>query len=153
MVRTRKALAIGIGAWLLALSAACGDSPNRIPFHFTPIPVTALPNGTPVSLAANCTVFAADEVMVLLYADERAAFERWLGEIGFHIRRVRPPAANSPGRPTLFYVIGVPLGSVPDAALIIATRPGVRSAEINSYWNLPEDPPFGERFFDCIAPT
>ena len=155
VVRTRKALALGIGISLLLLIAACGDSPNKISFQFTPIPVTALPDGTPVSLDANCTVFAADEVVVLLYAEQRSDFERWLGDIGFHVRRVSATAAITAnlGPPALLYVIGVPLGSVPDAATTIATRPGVRSAEMNGYGNLPEDLPFGERFFDCIAQT
>jgi hypothetical protein len=146
-----RVTAVGISAFCAAGLACAGGSyhPGKIDLAFTPIPFTALPDGTPVSVSSECDVFPAGEVVVLLEAKERQAFDDWLERIGFDVRR---EFATGPSDSLRTYLVGVPLGSVPDAASLIATRPGVRSAGPNGYGHLPDDPPFGERFFGCKAP-
>ena len=136
----------GIAVACLALAAiGCSNyQPNKIAFHFTPIPVTALPSGTPVSLDANCNVFKAGEVVATSDEKQHEHLERWLDDIGFTV------LGNS--HPPDYYYISVPMGSVPDAIALIAKQPGVRSVEREVYGGIPEDGPPGERYFGCKAP-
>ena len=145
----------GIAALLFAvLPIACSNyQPNKIAFHFTPIPITALPDGTPVTLdATTCVVSSPDEVIITFDTGQRVGLEQWLDAIGFTVRKKFEPSDRE--RKTLptasanvsTYDIGVPLGSVPDAIALIAKRPGVLSAESAAYGSVPEAGPPGAIF-------
>lgn len=142
----RRLLAGLAAACAAATVIACSNyQPNKIAFHFTPIPVTALPNGTPVSFDANtCKVYSAGDVKVELAPQQRQSFEQWLDDIGLTVRS-KADLTNKTA-----YYIGVPLGSVPDSIAVIAKRPGVQDAGVSELTSgSPEDPPFGEQYFGC----
>jgi hypothetical protein len=92
----RRLALVGSLSCAAALALACGSyHPGKIEFKFTPVPYTALPNGTPVSFFPNCDIFEAGLVSVRVDARERDAFERWLDDIGFSVRN--PDRVNAPG--------------------------------------------------------
>lgn len=136
----------GFAAGCVAMLAiACSNyHPNKITFHFTPVPVVVSDRtlGTPVSIdPTTCDAFTADRVGVSVDAKERVNFERWLADIDFQVIGARTIATNDPAQ---FYDVRVPGGSVPDAITLITKQRGVRKAEPD-LWTIrgSEYPPVG----------
>ncbi len=144
-------------ACVAALAIGCSNyQPNKITFRFTPIPVITPGEllGTPVSIDPNtCSVFVADEVLVTLDAKERKSFELWLDGVGFVVRKADSPSYNPE---LVYYIVQVPLGSVPDAIALLAKQRGVQHAATNNFdirlAAQPQPPSAGE-YLGCKTPV
>jgi len=133
-------------------AAACGSGAQGDGgFRFTPVPYeyvdgmeglnegrSRVPLSLPPDVTANrCYPYVADEVLVDIDPEDAGAFKQWLDSVGFSVRR-EDASTRSPFPTSL--LVGVPLGSVPDAISAIRERTGVVGAGTNSLGKIPEDP-------------
>lgn len=120
----------------LILVAACGDPAGpQDPFTFDPVPYVTIPSGTPVSVdPMTCDVFVANEVIVYVEPDRLSPFKEWLAAMEFTVLDEGIHFDNDP----VLVLVGVPVGSVPDAVRFLARVHGVTSSSDNGFGRIPE---------------
>lgn len=111
-----------------AALAACGrDSERNGGFRYEPAPYATTTDGTPIGYdPQDCSLYAADRVLVTVRADDLDGFERWAATKGFVVRGRMP---REPGTPaTTSVLLEVPAGSVLAAVALVQAQDGVTGA-------------------------
>lgn len=129
-------LTASLAAVLLAiLVVSCASDDEPAGFVFTSVPHTVFAEAqcesiscsTSYYLSDTCAWNAADQVQVIIRAEARNAFVTWISDRHFVVAEEYNRTDDS----TVYLLLAVPRGAVPDAITAISERPGVVFAAPN----------------------
>ena len=153
MNKRRRIAAIFTTSAVAIVLAACGSGDDSGDFTFTPVPYTVFPEpqcesiscSTSYYLSDDCRWNAADQVQLIVRTEDRNDLVQWMSDQGFVIAE----EYNRTDDNTVYMLVAVPRGSVPEAVSRIEDRDGITFVGPNELVFPPESIP--QFIQDCRA--